>query len=118
MINPKLTLRLLIIIVFLALTAIGNAFGMYESITKQNFPEALNSACSVLIYAIPVYGLVKLKRWARMLELILSALLVILGLILLSSYSIVIGSFITITHGLIAGYLLTSECKRAFGLIS
>lgn len=115
--HPDLTLRLLIIIIFLSLVAIGNVLGVYENILAQNSVETVNSAVSVLIYGIPAYGLLKLRPWARMTELILSAILVILGLILITSYSFLIGAFIIITHGLIAAYLLTNECKKSFGLI-
>ncbi len=114
MLNPNLTFKLIIIIIFLSLIAIGNGFGVYENIVEQNITEAVNSLVSVLIYAIPAYGLLKLRPWARIAELALSILLVMLGTVLMLFYSVAIGAFIVITHGLIAAYLLTNECKQIF----
>lgn len=114
--NPNMTFRLLLIIIFLVLIAIGNAFSTYDSITNQDTTTASYSFISILLYAIPAYGLFKLKTWARTFELAFSFLLLVLGIIMLLFDSIISGIFIIATHGLIAMYLVTNECKNALGI--
>lgn len=114
--NPNLTFRLLLIIIFLILIAVGNAFSVYDNITKQDSTIAIYSFLSILLYVIPAYGLFNLKNWARKFELAFSFILVVLGVIMLLFDSLLSGLFIITTHGLIAMYLLSSECKRAMGI--
>ncbi|WP_425060928.1 hypothetical protein SCACP_16890 [Sporomusa carbonis] len=115
--HPDLTLRLLLIIGFLLLIAIGYGFGIYDGLLRNNFPEALSSLAASLLYAIPAFGLLKLKRWARLFELVLSSIFVIIGLIVMLGYNITMGVLTIVPHGLIAVYLLSDECRRAFRLI-
>lgn len=117
-IPPNLTWRLLLIIVFLGLIAMGNIFSAYDRIINNDMTTALYAAISVLFYAIPAYGLFKLKTWARTFELIFSFILVGLGLVMLIFDSIISGLFIITTHGFVAVYLLSNECKKAIGLKS
>lgn len=114
--NPNLTFRLLLIIIFLILIAVGNAFSVYESLLKQDSTAALYSFLSILLYVVPAYGLFKLKDWARRFELVFSFILVVLGIIMLLFDSLISGLFIITTHGLIAMYLLSSECKQVMGI--
>ncbi|MGI6092331.1 MAG: hypothetical protein GX348_06555 [Veillonellaceae bacterium] len=114
--NPNLTFRLLLIIIFLILIAVGNAFSVYDSLIKQDITTASYSFISILLYIIPAYGLFKLRNWARRFELVFSFILIGLGIIMLLFDSVISGLFIITTHGLIAMYLLSSECKRALGI--
>lgn len=115
---PALTGRLIIIVIFLFITAIGNAFGVYDALVNNNLNAAFNSLVAVLLYLIPAIGLLKLKRWARMFELGLSILLVILGIILMATFNMTFGVITIVPHGLIAIYLLSKDCRQAFGLIT
>jgi len=113
-INPNMKLRLLLIIIFLVLITIGNALGIYEGIIIQDKTKIINSFAAMLVYAIPAYGLFKLKSWARLLEICLSVLLVLLGCIVSFIENIILGIMIIIPHGLIALYLISNECKELF----
>lgn len=114
---PALTLRLIFVVVFLFLTAIGYAFGIYDGLIHNNLNAALNSFIATLLYAIPAFGLLQLKRWARLFELGLSILSVILGFVIMFSYNMTMGVVTIIPHGLIAIYLLSKDCRKAFGFI-
>lgn len=117
-IHPDLTLRLLIVVMFLLLIAIGYAFGIYDGLSKNDTTAALNSFAALLLYAIPAFGLLKLKRWARLFELILSIIFVVIGFIVMFGYNMTMGVITVVPHGLIAIYLLSNDCRRAFGFIS
>jgi len=117
-IPPNLTWKLLVIIVFLGLIALGNIFSAYDRIINNDMMTALYASISVLFYLIPAYGLFKLKAWARTFELIFSFILVALGFVMLIFDSLISGLFIITTHGLVALYLLSNECKQAFVLKS
>lgn len=114
--HPDLTVRLIIIIIFLLLIAIGYVFGIYDGLVNNNPTAVFNSFVAVLIYAIPAFGLLRLKRWARLFELGLSILFVITGLVILFGYSLTMGIMTLVPHGLIAIYLLSNDCRRAFGM--
>ncbi|MDD4600797.1 hypothetical protein SDC9_06161 [bioreactor metagenome] len=116
--NPNLTFRLLLIIIFLALIAFLNLFGLYDNFIKHDMDAALLSLFTVCLYSIPAYGLFKLKRWARSFEIVFSCVCLILGVIMLLFESIASGVFIIATHGLIVKYLLSKECKQAIGITS
>lgn len=109
--NPNLTFKMLSIILFLTLIAIGNTFSVYDNVLKQDKTTAFFSFLAVIFYIIPAYGLFKLKSWARKFELVFSFFLIVLGVIILLFESFIGGLFIIVTHGLIALYLLSKECK-------
>ena len=121
--DPKLTLPLLIMVFFLSLIGIGNLFGVYQFAATGNPVGALLALCSALLYLVPAYGLFKLKRWARFIEIVFSLLLVGLGMILIFTgisnrelFNLATqGVFITVIHGSVAAYLLTDRCRSAFG---
>ena len=97
--------------------AIGYAFGVYTGVTQGNLPAALNAFVALLLYAVPAVGLLKLKRWARMFELILSFLFVIIGFLIMFGYNMTMGVMTIVPHGLIGMYLLSEDCRRTFGLM-
>lgn len=115
--HPDLTLRLIVIIAFLFILAIGNVFGIYDGLVHNNPTATFNSFVAFLLYVIPAIGLLQLKRWARLFELVLSIIFVIIGFIVMFGYNMTMGIITLVPHGLIAIYLLTDDCRRAFGLI-
>lgn len=116
--HPSLTFRLLLIIAFLALITLGSAFGVYDSMIHNNPEETFQSFIRMLLYGIPAYGLLKLKRWARLLEMAIAAICVILGFILMIAANMVVGIILIVLHGLILLYLSSKECRQVFGLTS
>lgn len=114
----NLSLPLILIIGYLFLVAIGNLLALYQHVVVQpNLINAFGYFFSMLLYAIPGYGLLKLKRWARLMELFLSSLSVILGFILMFSGAMGMGVLVIVPHGLIAIYLLTDKCRELFGFV-
>jgi len=114
---PALTTRLMLVAFFLLLIAFGYAFGIYDGLIHNNLNAAFNSFIAVLLYAVPALGLLKLKRWARLFELGLSILFVILGFIIMFGYNMTMGVITIVPHGLIAVYLLSKDCRKAYGFI-
>ena len=112
--KPRSSLRLIIIIVFLISIGIGNAVGIYDAFIKNDINAMALSGAACSLYFIPAYGLFHLKTWARNLELALSILLILFGILVLFFESIVVGMAIIIPHGLIGLYLLSRECKEIF----
>lgn len=116
-IHPDLTFRLLLTAGFLLLIAIGNIFGIHQGLINNDPIAAANAFIATTIYAVPAAGLLKLKRWARIIEIFLSIVFVIIGFIVMFGYNMTMGIATIVPHGLIAIYLLSDECRRAFGLI-
>jgi hypothetical protein len=122
--HPQLTMGLIFIVIVLALVAISSAFGVYDSIVNQNQAEIIQSGFRMLLYGIPAYGIMRMKKWARLFELLLSIFLVVLaGFLIIAYFSgtnenvlLIMGALILIIHGSIAKYLLSAKCKQAFGL--
>jgi hypothetical protein len=112
--KPRISLKLIIIIGFLASIGIGNAVGIYDAFIKNDVNAMALSGAACSLYFIPAYGLFHLKTWARNLELALSILLILFGILVLFFESIVVGMAIIIPHGLIGLYLLSRECKEIF----
>jgi hypothetical protein len=114
---PALTLRLMLVAFFLLLIACGYAFGIYDGLIHNNLNAAFNSLIAVLLYAVPALGLLKLKRWARLFELGLSIVFVIIGFVVMFGYNMTMGVVTIVPHGLIAIYLLSKDCRKAYGFI-
>lgn len=112
--HPDLPGGLIVVIIFLILIAISNAFAVYGALRNNNFPEALGSAVSILLYSAPAYGLLKMQRWARLFEIVFSMLMVGLGFVIMFTVNMGAGVLIVITHGPVAIYLLTDRCRRVF----
>lgn len=112
----NLTSRLLLIIIFLTLTTIGNILGIYEAIASHDERALATSFLSLLLYAIPTLGLIKLKPWGRLLELIISILVTILfgPILIFFNGDLISGIAIIFIHGYITKYLLSAECKKLF----
>lgn len=112
--DPKLTLGLIIIIIYLFLVTLGNLLAVYNTIISHSYADLLPQVLSVVLYLVPAYGMLKLKNWARVAEIIISILAVILGFFIMFAASLGSGVFIIVTHGLIAIYLLKAECSTIF----
>lgn len=112
--DPKLTFGLIIVIVYLFLVSLGNLLAVYNTLTSQDYTNLAAQILSVLVYIIPAYGMLKLKNWARIMEIAISIFAVVLGFAVMLTYSLGSGAFIIVTHGLIAIYLLKAECRNIY----
>lgn len=115
--HPDLTWPLFVIVGYLFLVAIGNLLASYNNLVSQsNLVMTFGNLISMLLYALPAYGLIKLKPWARFLELALSILSVILGIVLMLQGMLGMGVLVVVPHGLIAIYLLSDTCRKLFAI--
>ncbi|GBG54803.1 hypothetical protein SPFL3102_01328 [Sporomusaceae bacterium FL31] len=112
--KTKITFKLMMIVVFLVIIGVGNVVGIYDAFIKNDISAMALSGAASIFYFIPAYGLFHLKVWARNLELALSIIVILLGILVLLFESVVAGIAITIPHGLICLYLLSRECKEIF----
>jgi hypothetical protein len=112
--HPDLSGGLIAIVIFLLVIAIGNAFRVYSAILDKDTFIAWLSAASVIVYAVPALGLLRLKRWARFFEIGFCVLLALLGLLIMVVSSPYEGGFIVVTHGYVAYYLWSKKCRMIF----
>lgn len=112
--NPNLTIKLILILVFLSLNALGNVFNALSHVKLQNLQGFTVYLLSAFLYILPVYGLYHLKRWARLLQLTLSLSFVILGILQMAGGGLLGGMITIVLHGLIAIYLLSDEGRSLF----
>ena len=116
-IHPDTTLPLLLIAGFFLLNACGFFFDAYYKLTEEGASTAMAiSLITGVRYAVPAAGLVRMKRWARLTEIILSIVAVVLGAVLFLAGAIGGGLFSILIHGLIIYYLFSEKCRRAFHL--
>ena len=123
--HPSLTWQLIVIVLFLTLVTLSSIAGIIGGMQGGDTVEAASSAVRAMIFGLPAYGLFRMRRWARKMELMLAIFAVALGLILIfigvsqpqNREIIPVGAFIVAIHGLIAIYLLSAGCRRAFGLL-
>jgi len=113
-VHPEVPLKLLLVILFLLLIALASGFSCYDNAASGNAGQAGLAALGVCLYALPAAGLARLRSWARKFEIGFSAFWVIIGGIILVYYSLWEGSFIIATHGSVALYLLSHECRELF----
>lgn len=120
MVPQNMTWQLLSIILFLGLIGLGNIIGLYNAFSLPDRNVAIWTFWAVCLYWIPAWGLLRLKRWARKLELVISGLLILLvvPILLFIEGSLFGAIFVLMTHGLIMKYLLSLECKALFASLS
>lgn len=113
--NPDLTIGLFAVIVVLALFAVGSFVGIAAGVFTKQPGVIMTSALTMAMYLVPAWGLYRLKRWARFMQLFLSIMSLISGFITMFSQNMGLGVLTIVIHGLIAIYLLTDDCRRSFG---
>ncbi|MDU4962103.1 MAG: hypothetical protein E6X17_15715 [Sporomusaceae bacterium] len=112
--DPRLPWKLLLILAMLLLFAIGNFVNALSLL--QTGPAAVAGFyfASVVLYLLPVYGLYRLKGWARLLQMFLSLSNVISGGAAMLRGQLFDGMFNIVIYGLIAIYLLSDEARGLF----
>jgi hypothetical protein len=112
--DPRLTGGLIAVIIFLFFIALSNVFSLFGALSAGNMPEAGQRLLSILLYTIPAFGLLKLKRWARLFEIAFSLLIVVLGLFLMIYANMFMGMIIVVSHGLVGICLLSAKTRAVF----
>lgn len=112
--DPRLTGGLIAVIIFLFFIALSNVFSLFGSIRAGNTSEVGLQLLSILLYALPAFGLLKLKRWARLFEIAFSLLMVVLGFFIMVSFNMFMGMIIVVSHGLVGICLLSAKSRAAF----
>ena len=112
--DPETPNVLIAIIVVLLIHAGANLFSSLSSLKGQNFQGFFVYLVIAAIYAVPAYGLLKLNRWARILQLVSSLFMVITGFISVFGGNRLVGAVAIVMHGMIAMYLLTEKCQLLF----
>jgi len=81
---------------------------------NQNFAFGFIYLTVALLYAVPAVGLLQLKSWARIFQLVASLYFVINGVFVIIKGNMLEGALSMILFGLIAIYLLTEKCQLLF----
>lgn len=116
--SPRVPWKLLLVLAFLILFAIGNFFTALALLQAGSVSAAVFYFFSVFLYLLPAYGLYKLKRWARLLQLVLSLANVLLGAAVMINGNLFTGMINIVIYGLTAIYLLSDECRSLFKQMS
>jgi FtsH-binding integral membrane protein len=111
---PEVSNVLIAIVVVLFIHAAGYLLSSVFSLINQNFKAFVIFLVIAVVYAVPAYGLLELRRWAQRCQLILSIFMVISGVISMFSANRAIGASAVLLHGLIAIYLLSDSCQKLF----
>jgi hypothetical protein len=112
--DPRLTVGLIISCVFFLLIALSNTFSAYSALVEPNTHSAALRSFAVLLYAVPAMGILRLKRWARWLGVLLCTVASLLGVLTFVAISSSDGAFIVITHGSVLYCLLSKKTRAAF----
>ena len=112
--NPSATFKLLLIVAFLCLNAVGNLITAFAQFRVENMYGAMIYLLTSVLYLVPAFGLYRLKKWARLLQLTFSILFVLQGLIVMLSGQLFLGMINVVLYGLSAIYLLSEECRQLF----
>ena len=116
LIHPKLTLRLVLIVVYFFLYGLSNLFSLYEAVAdQQELATFWVSLCSALLYLAASVGIAQLFPWGRKLSLIISALAIILAVPILFFFGAYLDAGLTLLlNAMIFRYLLSAECRLLF----
>lgn len=112
--DPRLTGGLIVCSVFLLLVALSNAFAAYDAIVGSNLQAVGMRVFAILLYAVPAAGILKMKRWARLLGIFVATVACLLGVLTFLAISNADGAFIIVTHGAVLLCLLSRKTRAAF----
>lgn len=112
--KPHLTWKLLLILAFLGINAISNVLTAFIQLQTGNLNNAIIFTVTAALYMLPAYGLYKLKKWARLMQMILSLIFLIQGIIMMVQGLLFMGMINVVLYGLTAIYLLGDECRNHF----
>ena len=110
-VSRKASWKMLLVIAFLGITAVIQLVNAILQFSQQNIMSAAPFFGSFLLAVAPTVGLYRRKTWARLLQLALSLLLVIMGLLEMFAGGLFAGMIKIVPNGLVAIYLLSDECR-------
>lgn len=110
-VNRKASWKMLLVIAFLGVNAVIQLVNAIIQFSQQNIVSAAPFLGSFLLALVPTIGLYRRKTWARMLQLALALLLVIMGLLEMFAGGLFGGMIKVVPNGLVAIYLLSDECR-------
>ena len=112
--DPRLTFGLIACSLFFIFVGLSNAFAAYDAIGSADLQALSLRIFAILFYVVPAVGLLKMKRWARLLGIFVAAIATLLGVLTFLAISNADGSFIIITHGAVLFCLLSKKTRAAF----
>lgn len=112
--SPHLSWKLLLVIALLVLNSFGNLYSAFVQLQANNLSSVAIYLVTVVLYLLPAYGLYKLKRWARLLQLTFSIIFVVQGAVVMISGYMFLGMVNVVLYGLTGIYLLSDECRNLF----
>lgn len=112
--KPHLTWKLLLILAFLGIHAVSNVLAAFMQLLTSNLQNTLIFIITAALYILPAYGLYNRKKWARLMQMILSLIFVIQGIVMMVNGVMFMGMINVVSYGLIAIYLLGDECRTQF----
>ena len=113
-IKSGLPVKMILVIVFLGLNAVGNLLTAFIQLGTQNIQGFVIYLVTGALYAGPAYGLYHIKRWASFLQLVLSIMFMLQGGFLMLSGYLLLGMINVVLYGLTAIYLLSDESRNLF----
>ena len=112
--NPRLSVGLIASSIFLFLVALTNLFSAYFALVEADMQAVPLRIFAFLLYIIPAVGLLRMKRWARLLGIALCCIGSLLGILTFLAISNADGAFIILTHGAVLFCLLSKKTRAAF----
>lgn len=112
--NPRLTFGLIACSIFLFLVALSNLFSAYEAMADAYMQAVSMRLFAFLLYATPAVGILRLKRWARLLCICLCVVALLLGILTFVAISNADGAFIILTHGAVLICMFSKKTRAAF----
>lgn len=104
----------MLILAFLGIHALSNVLAAFVQLQTGNLQSTLIFIITAALYSLPAYGLYNRKKWARLMQIILSLIFVIQGIMMMANGVMFIGMINVVSYGLIAIYLLGDECRTQF----
>ena len=116
LIHPKLTLRLILIVIYFFLFGLSSLFSLYDAIAEQQeLATFWVPFCSALLFLPASVGISQLLPWGRKLSLVISALAIILAVPIMFYFGSYLDAGLTLLlNALIFRYLLSPECRLLF----
>ena len=112
--NPRLTFGLIASSLYLLLVAFSNVFAAYDAVVNSEHQSLSLRIFAILLYIVPAIGILRMKRWARLVGVFVSAIACLLGILTFLTGNNADGAFIIITHCAVLLCLMSRKTRAAF----